>query len=56
MLTREKILDRLGRFEPGLDPVSNEDAEAVKLAEIDRNPWIRGDKPLKPVNRLYLFM
>jgi 8-oxo-dGTP pyrophosphatase MutT (NUDIX family) len=48
MLTRELILERLGRFEPGSKPVSNEDAETGKLPDIDRNPWVRGDKPLTP--------
>ena len=48
MLTRELILERLGRFEPGSTPVSNEDAETGKLPDIDRNPWVRGDKPLTP--------
>ncbi len=48
MLTRELILERLGRFEPGSKPVPNEDAETGKLPDIDRNPWVRGDKPLTP--------
>ncbi|NQV54772.1 MAG: CoA pyrophosphatase [Rhodospirillales bacterium] len=47
MLTQDQILERLKAFEPGAKPRSNEDAEASKLAEGDRNPWVRGDKPLK---------
>jgi 8-oxo-dGTP pyrophosphatase MutT (NUDIX family) len=48
MLTPEIILERLEKFEPGSDPVSNDNAEAGAPLEPGLGPWVRGDGPLKP--------
>jgi 8-oxo-dGTP pyrophosphatase MutT (NUDIX family) len=52
MITRAQVLDRIAAYARGeMDGArrrSNEDAQAEKLKELDRNPFLRGDKPLKP--------
>ncbi len=52
MLTRTVVVERLaeGRVmgvRGDMRRRSNEDAQAVALSEQDRNPFVRGDKPLK---------
>ncbi len=49
MLSREYIVSKLREPRDKGPRGSNEDAqEQDKLAELDRNPFVRGDKPLKP--------
>jgi len=49
MLTRDYIVERLRAPREVGPRGSNEDAqEQDKLADLDRNPFVRGDKPLKP--------
>lgn len=48
MLTREIILERLDKFEPGGKPVSNDNAVAGATLDAGHDPWVRGDGSLKP--------
>jgi 8-oxo-dGTP pyrophosphatase MutT (NUDIX family) len=52
MLTRELVVQRLvqgpARGVRGDRRRSNEDAQLVPYREEDRNPFVRGDRPLKP--------
>ncbi len=47
MITREHLLERIAAYQRGERRRSNEDAQAERLDELDRNPFIRGDMPLK---------
>ena len=49
MITRAHLFERIAAYQRGERRRSNEDAQAAEhLDELDRNPFIRGDQPLKP--------